>query len=65
MTDEELELDFLVGDLQRENARLRRQLQAVTDEAIHLRHALQHIYAKSMLALEITGVTEHDDKDSY
>lgn len=65
MTDEERELDFLVGDLQRDNARLRRQLQAATDEAIHLRHAMQHMYAKAMLALEITGVTEHDDKDSY
>lgn len=65
MTDEERELDFLVGDLQRENARLRRQLQAATDEAIHLRHTMQHIYAKALLALQPNGVTEHDDKDSY
>ena len=65
MTDEERELDLRLGDLQRENAGLKRQLSAVMDETIHLRHTLQHIYAKTLLALEPKGVTEHDDKDSY
>ena len=68
MTDEERELDFQLGDLQRENAVLRRQLSAAMDETLHLRHTLQHIYAKTLLALELKGVTEHeshDDKDSY
>ena len=68
MTDEERELDFQLGDLQRENAVLRRQLSAAVDETLHLRHTLQHIYAKTLLALEPKGVTEHeshDDKDSY
>ena len=64
MTDEERELDFQLGDLQRENAALRRQLNAALDETLHLRHTLQHIYAKTLLALEPEGV-EHDDKPSY
>lgn len=65
MTEYERELDLMVGDLQRDNKRLRRQLQGAVDEALHLRHAIQHIYARSMLALEPRGVVEHDDKDSY
>ncbi len=65
MTDEERELDLQLGEALREIARLKRQLSAVMDETIHLRHALQHIYAKTLLALEPKGVTEHDDKDSY
>ena len=65
MTDEERELDLQLGDLQRENAGLKRQLSAAMDETLHLRHTLQHIYAKTLLALEPRGVTEHDDKDSY
>lgn len=64
MTDEERELDFQLGDLQRENAALRRQLSGAVDEALYLRHTLQHIYAKTLLALEPEGV-EHDDKPSY
>ena len=65
MTDEERELDLQLGDLQRENAGLKRQLSTVMDETLHLRNTLQHIYAKTLLALEPKGVTEHDDKDSY
>jgi hypothetical protein len=52
MNDDERELDLQVGDLQREVAAMRRQLARVTDESIYLRHALQHIYAKALLALE-------------
>jgi len=65
MTDVERELDFQLGDLQRENAALRRQLSATVDETLHLRHTLQHIYAKTLLALAPKEVTEHDDKASY
>ena len=61
MTDEERELDFQLGDLQRENAGLRRQLSAAMDETLHLRHTLQHIYAKTLLALEPQGVPDHED----
>jgi hypothetical protein len=61
MTDEERELDFQLGDLQRENAALRRQLSAAMDETLHLRHTLQHIYAKTLLALEPEGGLDHDN----
>jgi|TARA_R110000823_G_scaffold314863_1_gene444854 hypothetical protein len=65
MTDAERELDFQLGDLQRENAALRRQLSAAMDETLHLRHTLQHIYAKAMLGLQSNEVAEHDDESSY
>lgn len=65
MTEEEREMDFQLAELREENATLRRQLQGAIDEALHLRHAIQHIYARSTLALEPRGVVEHDDKDSY
>ena len=43
MTDVERELDFQLGDLQRENAALRRQLSATMDETLHLRHTLRMV----------------------
>lgn len=52
MTEEERELDLQIGELQRENSNLKRLLTRTTDEAIQLRHALQHIYAKALLVLE-------------
>lgn len=65
MNEEERELDLLVGNLQQEIAAMRRQLARVTDEAIYLRHALQHIYAKALLALEpmATEVKVHYPED--
>jgi hypothetical protein len=68
----EHELDLLVADLQYENKQLRRQRDAAIEEAIHLRHTLEHIYAKCVLAIregrpEDTGsnVSSHSDKASY
>lgn len=65
MNDEERELDLQLGEAHREIAALRRQLSAAMDETLHLRHTLQHVYAKALLALEPRGVKTHDDKDSY
>ena len=66
------ELDLLVADLQYENKQLRRQRDAAVEEAIHLRHTLEHIYAKCVLAIrkgepEDTGRApqSHADKASY
>lgn len=68
----EHELDLLVADLQYENKQLRRQRDAAIEEAIHLRHTLEHIYAKCVLAIrkgepEDTGRApqSHADKASY
>ena len=68
----ERELDLLVADLQYENKQLRRQRDAAVEEAIHLRHTLEHIYAKCVLAIrkgepEDSGGTppSHEDKASY
>ena len=68
----EHELDLLVADLQYENKQLRRQRDAAVEEAIHLRHTLEHIYAKCVLAIregrpEDTGRApqSHADKASY
>lgn len=65
-------LDLLVADLQYENKQLRRQRDAAIEEAIHLRHTLEHIYAKCVLAIrkgepEDTGRApqSHADKASY
>lgn len=64
MTEAERELDLEIGELQRENARLKRQLSAAMEETLHLRHTMQHIYAQALLALE-PRIKEHDDKASY
>lgn len=70
MTDREL--DLLVADLQYENKQLRRQRDAAVEEAIHLRHTLEHIYAKCVLAIREGGPQDigrpaqtHDDKSAY
>jgi predicted RNase H-like nuclease (RuvC/YqgF family) len=65
MTEHERELDLMVGDLQRDNKRLRRQLQAAMDEAVQLRQTLEQIYVKALLEVSNKRVIEHDDKDSY
>jgi hypothetical protein len=70
MTDREL--DLLVADLQHENKQLRHQRDAAVEEAIHLRHTLEHIYAKCILAIRESGPSNprsttpsHDDKSAY
>lgn len=66
MTEEEIrELDLQLGDAIRENRVLRRQRDAAMEEALRLRHTLEHIYAKAVLAIQTTEATEHADKDSY
>lgn len=66
------ELDLLVADLQYENRQLRNQRDAAVEEAIRLRHTLEHIYAKCVLAVREGGpgsvegdVSSHSDKASY
>jgi hypothetical protein len=66
------ELDLLVADLQYENKQLRHQRDAAVEEAIHLRHTLEHIYAKCILAIRESGPSNprgdaqsHSDKSSY
>jgi hypothetical protein len=66
------ELDLLVADLQYENRQLRNQRDAAVEESIHLRHTLEHIYAKCVLAVHTGGPSNprsttpsHDDKSSY
>ena len=66
------ELDLLVADLQYENRQLRNQRDAAVEEAIRLRHTLEHIYAKCVLAIrkgepEDSGSAppSHEDKASY
>lgn len=49
--DEFRELDLQIGDLNRENSILRHKLDRALDEAVRLRHKLEHIYALSHLAL--------------
>ena len=68
----ERELDLLVADLQYENRQLRIQRDAAAEEAIRLRHTLEHIYAKCVLAVHESrpqgaGGTppSHNDKSSY
>lgn len=55
MTEAEREMDLQLGDLQRENAQLRRRLEAAVGEALSLRHKLEHIYALATLALDKHG----------
>ena len=66
------ELDLLVADLQYENKQLRRQRDAAVEESINLRHTLEHIYAKCVLAIREGGPSDtgrdaqaHDDKSAY
>lgn len=66
------ELDLLVADLQDENRQLRRQRDAAVEETINLRHTLEHIYAKCVLAIHMGGpkgagedAPSHSDKSSY
>lgn len=66
------ELDLLVADLQYENKQLRIQRDAAVEESIHLRHTLEHIYAKCILAIREGGPEDsgsdaqsHSDKASY
>ena len=66
MTEEEVrELDLQLGDAIRENRVLRRQRDAAMEEALRLRHTLEHIYAKAVLAIQTMEPLEHADKDSY
>ena len=65
-TNEEVrELDMQLGDALREINMLRRQRDAAMDEALRLRHTLEHIYAKAVLAIQTTEPLEHADKDAY
>lgn len=65
MTEEERELDLQLADVMSENRILKRQLAALTEEAVRLRHTIEHIYAKAVLAIQIKAPIEHTDKDSY
>jgi hypothetical protein len=59
MTDEEYrELDFEVADLRSENRVLRSRLESAIDEALRLRHKLEHIYALSHLSLTTVSPSE-------
>lgn len=49
MTDEERNLDLLAGDLQHEIKDLKYSLNFVADEYLNLKHALEHIRAKSQI----------------
>ena len=68
----ERELDLLVADLQYENKQLRHQRDSAIEEAIRLRHTLEHIYAKCVLAIREGGpagaggdTPSRNDKSSY
>lgn len=68
----ERELDLLVADLQYENRQLRIQRDAAVEESIRMRHTLEHIYAKCVLAVREGGpsnprsdASSHSDKSSY
>lgn len=64
-TEEVRELDLQLGDALREVSMLRRQRDAALEEALRLRHTLEHIYAKAFLAIQTTEPIEHGDKDAY
>jgi hypothetical protein len=71
-TMNERELDLLVADLQHENKQIRNQRDAAIEEALRLRHTLEHIYAKCILAVQEGGPSRiggappsHTDKSSY
>jgi hypothetical protein len=68
----ERELDFEVADLRYELKEMRAQRDAAIEESIRLRHTLEHIYAKCVLAVHEGGPSgvakhlhEHKDKASY
>ena len=65
MTEEVRELDLQLGDALREVSMLRRQRDAALEEALRLRHTLEHIYAKAFLAIQTMEPVTHEDKDSY
>jgi len=66
MTNEEaIELDLHLAEALAENRMLRRQRDAAMEEALRLRHTLEHIYAKAVLAIQATEPIEHGDKDAY
>ena len=52
MTDNERELDLQVAELSHENRVLKIQLEKTVEEALHLRHKIEHIYALAELALQ-------------
>ena len=58
----ERELDFEVADLRYELKEMRAQRDAAIEESIRLRHTLEHIYAKCVLAVHEggpSGVAKH------
>ena len=66
------ELDLLVADLQYELKEMRRKRDQAVEESIRLRHTLEHIYAKCVLAVQEGGPSNprsttpsHDDKSAY
>ena len=68
----ERELDFEVADLRYELKQARAQRDAAVEEAIRMRHTLEHIYAKCVLAVREGGPSNprgdapsHGDKSSY
>jgi hypothetical protein len=72
MSPEEREFDLQIADLQYELKDMRRQRDQAVEESIRLRHTLEHIYAKCVLAIHEGGPSavaqhlhEHKDKASY
>jgi hypothetical protein len=62
MSPEERELDLQIADLQYELREMRRQRDQAVEESIRLRHTLEHIYAKCVLAVHEggpSGVARH------
>jgi hypothetical protein len=53
MNDRELDLE--VADLRYELKEMRAQRDAAIEESIRLRHAIEHIYAKCILAVHESG----------
>lgn len=51
MTEQEREMDLLIGDLQRENATLKRTLVTASAKITRLEAALERIHALSKVAL--------------
>ena len=60
MSEEVRELDLQLGDALREISMLRRQRDAAMEEALRLRHTLEHIYAKAVLAVQPMEQIDHD-----
>lgn len=60
MNEEVRELDLQLGDALREISMLRRQRDAAMEEALRLRHTLEHIYAKAVLAVQPMEQIDHD-----